>query len=108
MAASMQLPTFSLIRFVACESTLDRQMRIRPATTPSIISDGDFSKRAICLDLFMNSDKIWRLQCGHIFHAQCWDRVVHAHVDGQVAGNMEDSACEAPVPYAGALASLLP
>eukprot|EP00959_Pyramimonas_sp_CCMP1952_P346325 7253334-Pyramimonas_sp.AAC.1 len=71
-------------------------MRIRPAATPPIISDGDFSKCAICLDLFMNHDKIWPLQCGHIFHAQCWDRVVQAHVDRQVAGIMEGSACEAP------------
>eukprot|EP00959_Pyramimonas_sp_CCMP1952_P009667 201838-Pyramimonas_sp.AAC.1 len=44
----------------------------------------------------MNSDKFWRLQCGHIFHAQCWGRVVHAHVDRQVAGNMEGFAREAP------------
>eukprot|EP00959_Pyramimonas_sp_CCMP1952_P306927 6423739-Pyramimonas_sp.AAC.1 len=42
MAASMQLPTFSPIRFEAGESTLGRQMRIRPAATPPIISDGDF------------------------------------------------------------------
>eukprot|EP00959_Pyramimonas_sp_CCMP1952_P142657 2986712-Pyramimonas_sp.AAC.1 len=51
-------------------------MRIRPAATPPIISDGGFSKCAICPDLFVNRDKIWRLQRGHIFHAQCWDRVV--------------------------------
>eukprot|EP00959_Pyramimonas_sp_CCMP1952_P132373 2767814-Pyramimonas_sp.AAC.1 len=44
----------------------------------------------------MNHDKIWRPQCGHIFHAQCWDRVVHAHVDQQVAGNMAASAREPP------------
>eukprot|EP00959_Pyramimonas_sp_CCMP1952_P202344 4231299-Pyramimonas_sp.AAC.1 len=44
----------------------------------------------------MNHDKVWRLQCGHIFHAQCWDRVAHAHADRQLAGNMESSASEAP------------
>eukprot|EP00959_Pyramimonas_sp_CCMP1952_P116664 2438391-Pyramimonas_sp.AAC.1 len=33
MAASMQLPTFSPIRFGAGESTLERQMRIGPAAT---------------------------------------------------------------------------
>eukprot|EP00959_Pyramimonas_sp_CCMP1952_P112699 2356083-Pyramimonas_sp.AAC.1 len=44
----------------------------------------------------MNHDKVWRLQCGHIFHAQCWDRVVHTHVDRQLAGNMEGFASEAP------------
>eukprot|EP00959_Pyramimonas_sp_CCMP1952_P345934 7245119-Pyramimonas_sp.AAC.1 len=96
MAASMQLPTLSPIRFEAGESTLERQMRIRPAATPPIISDGGSGKCAICLDLLMNHDKIWRLQCGHIFHAQCWDRVVHAHVDRQLAGNVEVSASEAP------------
>eukprot|EP00959_Pyramimonas_sp_CCMP1952_P451774 9458922-Pyramimonas_sp.AAC.1 len=37
MAASMQLPTLSPIRFEAGESTLERQMRIRPAATPPII-----------------------------------------------------------------------
>eukprot|EP00959_Pyramimonas_sp_CCMP1952_P275179 5752259-Pyramimonas_sp.AAC.1 len=42
MAASMQLPTLSLIRLEAGESTLGRQMCIRPAATPPIISDGDF------------------------------------------------------------------
>eukprot|EP00959_Pyramimonas_sp_CCMP1952_P172280 3599591-Pyramimonas_sp.AAC.1 len=63
MDASMQLPTFSPFRSEAGESTLERQMRIRPATTPRITSDGDFSKCAICLDQFMNHDKIWRLQC---------------------------------------------
>eukprot|EP00959_Pyramimonas_sp_CCMP1952_P448399 9389250-Pyramimonas_sp.AAC.1 len=63
MAASMQLPTFSPIRFEAGESTLGRQMRIRPAATPPIISDGGFSNCAICLDLFMYHDRIWRLQC---------------------------------------------
>eukprot|EP00959_Pyramimonas_sp_CCMP1952_P362776 7597022-Pyramimonas_sp.AAC.1 len=44
----------------------------------------------------MNHEKVWRLQCGHTFHAQCWDRVAHAHVDGQLAGKMEGSATEAP------------
>eukprot|EP00959_Pyramimonas_sp_CCMP1952_P165540 3460442-Pyramimonas_sp.AAC.1 len=82
MSASMELPTVPPIRFEAGESSLERQM-------PPIISDGDFSKCAICLDLLLNHDKIWRLQCGHILHAQCWDRVVHAHVDRQLAGNME-------------------
>eukprot|EP00959_Pyramimonas_sp_CCMP1952_P348251 7294787-Pyramimonas_sp.AAC.1 len=42
MDASMQLPTFSPIRFEAGESTLERQVRIRPAAMPPIISDGDF------------------------------------------------------------------
>eukprot|EP00959_Pyramimonas_sp_CCMP1952_P301013 6297924-Pyramimonas_sp.AAC.1 len=57
----------------------------------------------------MNHDKVWRLQCGHTFHAQCWDRVVHGHVDRQLAGNMESSASEAPPALsAGVLASLLP
>eukprot|EP00959_Pyramimonas_sp_CCMP1952_P449205 9405740-Pyramimonas_sp.AAC.1 len=57
-------------------------MRIRPSATPPIISD-------------VNRDKVWRLQCGHIFHAQCWDRVAHAHVDGQLAGALEGAASEA-------------
>eukprot|EP00959_Pyramimonas_sp_CCMP1952_P209157 4375401-Pyramimonas_sp.AAC.1 len=89
MVASTQLPTVLPLRFEAGESTLKRQTRIRPSATPPIISDGDFGKYAICLDLFMNHDKVWRFQRGHIFHAQRWDRVVHAHVDRQLAGNME-------------------
>eukprot|EP00959_Pyramimonas_sp_CCMP1952_P383524 8036858-Pyramimonas_sp.AAC.1 len=44
----------------------------------------------------MNHDKVWRLPCGRIFHAQCWEGVVHARVDRQLAGNMEGSASEAP------------
>eukprot|EP00959_Pyramimonas_sp_CCMP1952_P144144 3017553-Pyramimonas_sp.AAC.1 len=75
MVASMQLPTVSPIRFEAGESTLGRQTRIRPSATPPITSDGDFGKCAICLDQFMNYDKVWRLQCGHVCHAQCRDRV---------------------------------
>eukprot|EP00959_Pyramimonas_sp_CCMP1952_P143787 3010423-Pyramimonas_sp.AAC.1 len=74
MAASMQLPTVSPLRFEAGECILERQVRIRLSATPPTISDGDFSKCAICLDLSMSHDKVWRLQCGHIFHAQCWDR----------------------------------
>eukprot|EP00959_Pyramimonas_sp_CCMP1952_P225044 4705854-Pyramimonas_sp.AAC.1 len=50
MAASMQLPTLSPFRFEAGASTLERQVRIRPAATKPIISDGDFSQCAICLD----------------------------------------------------------
>eukprot|EP00959_Pyramimonas_sp_CCMP1952_P069533 1451351-Pyramimonas_sp.AAC.1 len=42
MVASMQLPTVSLLRFEAGESTLERETRIRPSATPPIISDGDF------------------------------------------------------------------
>eukprot|EP00959_Pyramimonas_sp_CCMP1952_P109382 2287853-Pyramimonas_sp.AAC.1 len=60
-----------------------------------MISDGDFNECAICLDHFMKHDKVWR-QCGHIFHAQRWDRVARAHVDRQLAGNMEGSESEAP------------
>eukprot|EP00959_Pyramimonas_sp_CCMP1952_P369191 7733249-Pyramimonas_sp.AAC.1 len=41
----------------------------------------------------MHHDKVWRL---HTFDAQCWDRVAHAHVDRQLAGNMEGTATEAP------------
>eukprot|EP00959_Pyramimonas_sp_CCMP1952_P075475 1577391-Pyramimonas_sp.AAC.1 len=44
----------------------------------------------------MKHDKVWSLQCGHIFHAQCWGRVAHAHVDRHLAGNIEGSATEAP------------
>eukprot|EP00959_Pyramimonas_sp_CCMP1952_P105309 2201319-Pyramimonas_sp.AAC.1 len=79
----MQLPTAAPIRYEAGETSLERQTRIRRSATQPIISDGDFNKCAICLDHFMN-------------HAQCWDRVAHAHVDRELAGNMEGSATEAP------------
>eukprot|EP00959_Pyramimonas_sp_CCMP1952_P319320 6681890-Pyramimonas_sp.AAC.1 len=92
--AAMQLPTVSPIRYEAGETTLERQTRIRPSATPAIIIDGDFNKCARCQDHFMNRDKVWRLQRGHIFHAQCWDRVSRAHVDRQLAENMEGSATE--------------
>eukprot|EP00959_Pyramimonas_sp_CCMP1952_P092728 1940554-Pyramimonas_sp.AAC.1 len=44
----------------------------------------------------MHRDKVRRLQCGHIFHAQCWGRVAHARVDRQLSGNVEGTATEAP------------
>eukprot|EP00959_Pyramimonas_sp_CCMP1952_P038439 804280-Pyramimonas_sp.AAC.1 len=31
-----------------------------------------------------------------MFHAQCWDRVAHAHVVRQLAGNVQGTATEAP------------
>eukprot|EP00959_Pyramimonas_sp_CCMP1952_P212704 4450608-Pyramimonas_sp.AAC.1 len=92
----MQPPSVPPIRYEIGETTLERQTRIRPSATPPLISDGDFNKGAICLGHFMHHDKVWRLQCGHIFHAQCWDRVAHAHVDRQLAGTMEGTATEAP------------
>eukprot|EP00959_Pyramimonas_sp_CCMP1952_P287452 6012024-Pyramimonas_sp.AAC.1 len=42
---------------------------------------------------------VWRPQCGHTFHAQCCDRVVHAPADTQLIGNMEGSASEAPCAF---------
>eukprot|EP00959_Pyramimonas_sp_CCMP1952_P035152 735947-Pyramimonas_sp.AAC.1 len=44
----------------------------------------------------MRRDRVWRLRCGHIYHAQCWGRVAHAHADRQLAGTMEGAATEAP------------
>eukprot|EP00959_Pyramimonas_sp_CCMP1952_P339697 7114374-Pyramimonas_sp.AAC.1 len=44
----------------------------------------------------MHRDKVWRLQYGHIFHAQCWDRVALAPVDRQLPGTLEGAATEAP------------
>eukprot|EP00959_Pyramimonas_sp_CCMP1952_P093661 1959866-Pyramimonas_sp.AAC.1 len=44
----------------------------------------------------MHHDKVWRLECGHILHAQCWDQVAHAHADRELAGTMESAATEAP------------
>eukprot|EP00959_Pyramimonas_sp_CCMP1952_P106024 2216774-Pyramimonas_sp.AAC.1 len=37
----------------------------------------------------MHHDKVWRLQYGQLFHAQCWDRVARAHVDRQLGGTMK-------------------
>eukprot|EP00959_Pyramimonas_sp_CCMP1952_P358216 7500655-Pyramimonas_sp.AAC.1 len=39
----------------------------------------------------VDHDKVWRLQCGHIFHAQCWGRVAHARADRQLAGVLVSS-----------------
>eukprot|EP00959_Pyramimonas_sp_CCMP1952_P063714 1331189-Pyramimonas_sp.AAC.1 len=104
----MQLPKVSPIRYEAGETPLERQTRIRPSATPAIISDGDFNKCAICLGHFVHRDKVWRLQRGHIFHAQCLDRAAHAHVDRHLDWNMEGSANEAPCAIcrgAGAIAA---
>eukprot|EP00959_Pyramimonas_sp_CCMP1952_P382903 8023266-Pyramimonas_sp.AAC.1 len=60
------------------EATLERRARIRPSVTPPITSDGDFTKFAMCLEEFAYEDKVWRIQCGRIFHAQCWGRVARA------------------------------
>eukprot|EP00959_Pyramimonas_sp_CCMP1952_P261456 5466566-Pyramimonas_sp.AAC.1 len=94
--AAMQLPSVPSIRYQVGETALERQTRIRPSATPPTIVDGDFNKCAVCLDQFMHRDNVWRLQCGHIFHTQCWDRVAHAHVDRQLAGNVEGTATGAP------------
>eukprot|EP00959_Pyramimonas_sp_CCMP1952_P223585 4674920-Pyramimonas_sp.AAC.1 len=85
----MQPPSFPPIQH-------ERQTRIRPSATPPVISDGDFNKCALCLDHFTHHDTVWRLQCSHLFHTQCWDRVAHAHLGRQVAGTMEGAEIEAP------------
>eukprot|EP00959_Pyramimonas_sp_CCMP1952_P355703 7450022-Pyramimonas_sp.AAC.1 len=92
----MQLPTVLPIRYEAGETTLERQTRIRPLATPAIIRDSGFNKCAICVGHFMKHDKVWGLQCGRVFHEQCWDRVARAHVDRGLSGNVEGSATEAP------------
>eukprot|EP00959_Pyramimonas_sp_CCMP1952_P254301 5312170-Pyramimonas_sp.AAC.1 len=56
--AAMQLPTVAPIRYEAGETTLERQTRTGPPATPPIISDGDFSKCAMCLDHSVNYDKV--------------------------------------------------
>eukprot|EP00959_Pyramimonas_sp_CCMP1952_P426580 8934551-Pyramimonas_sp.AAC.1 len=75
------------------EPTLNRETRIRPSATPPIISDGDFTICAICLEEFVYHDKVWRLQCGRIFHAQRWDRVARAHVERQLEGASSEAPC---------------
>eukprot|EP00959_Pyramimonas_sp_CCMP1952_P415039 8696155-Pyramimonas_sp.AAC.1 len=59
---------------------------LRPAATPPIIDYGDFTKCAICLEELVYHHHVWRLQCGHIFHAQCGNCVAHARVDRQLEG----------------------
>eukprot|EP00959_Pyramimonas_sp_CCMP1952_P256082 5348674-Pyramimonas_sp.AAC.1 len=92
----MQPPSASPIQYDIGETTLERQTRIRPLATPPVISDGDFSNCAICLDHLMHHEDVWRLQSGHMFHAQCWGRVARARVDRQLAGTMGGAATEAP------------
>eukprot|EP00959_Pyramimonas_sp_CCMP1952_P431082 9028356-Pyramimonas_sp.AAC.1 len=80
LAAVLQPPAPPIQREIG-ESTLERQTRAGPSATPPVISDGEFNKCAICLGNFVNQDKVWRLQCGHVLHAQYWGRVAHAHMD---------------------------
>eukprot|EP00959_Pyramimonas_sp_CCMP1952_P401889 8421214-Pyramimonas_sp.AAC.1 len=42
------------------ESRFERQTRIRPSATPPVINDGDFTKRAICVEEFACHDTGWR------------------------------------------------
>eukprot|EP00959_Pyramimonas_sp_CCMP1952_P452229 9466209-Pyramimonas_sp.AAC.1 len=85
--AAMQPPSVPPIQYEVGETILERQTRIRPSATPLGISDGDFNKCAICLDHSMHHDTVWRLQCGHTFHAQFWGRVARARVDRQGVGS---------------------
>eukprot|EP00959_Pyramimonas_sp_CCMP1952_P402949 8443552-Pyramimonas_sp.AAC.1 len=61
--------------------------------TPPIISDCGLTKCAICLEEFVYHHEMWRLQCGHLFHAQCWDPVVHARVERQPEGAPSEAPC---------------
>eukprot|EP00959_Pyramimonas_sp_CCMP1952_P252946 5284120-Pyramimonas_sp.AAC.1 len=62
------------------ETACLRQLSTRPPATPPIINDGDETKCAICLEKFACHEKVWRLECGHIFHALCWGRVAQGRV----------------------------
>merc|ERR1712086_307539 len=62
------------------ESSLDRQRRTRPQAPAITIFDGDFRQCAVCLEQYVYGDKLWRLQCGHTFHKECWDRAARSPV----------------------------
>eukprot|EP00959_Pyramimonas_sp_CCMP1952_P083054 1736064-Pyramimonas_sp.AAC.1 len=62
-----------------------------PPATPPIISDGDFTKCAVCLEEFACHDWVWRLQRGHVFPALCWGRAAQAHVGRQLEGAPSDA-----------------
>ena len=63
------------------ETSLDRQRRTRPQAPRITIFDGDFRQCATCLEFFRYVDKLWRLQCGHTFHVDCWDRAARTQVE---------------------------
>ena len=75
------------------ESSLDRQRRTRPQAPIITIFDGDFRQCAICLEPFRYDDMLWRLQCGHTFHKDCWDRAAHTHVERQNGGDANEAPC---------------
>ena len=41
---------------------------------PDIVTfDGEDTQCTICLGEFMHSERVCRLQCGHVFHGNCWN-----------------------------------
>eukprot|EP00959_Pyramimonas_sp_CCMP1952_P027301 573833-Pyramimonas_sp.AAC.1 len=36
---------------------------------------------------------MWRLPCGHIFHAQRWDRITRVRVERQMDGAPSEAQC---------------
>ena len=75
------------------ETTLDRQRRVRPQAPSVTIMDTDFRQCVICLEQFRNDEVIWRLQCGHTFHKDCWNNVAHTHVQRQNRGDHIEAPC---------------
>eukprot|EP00959_Pyramimonas_sp_CCMP1952_P258526 5403949-Pyramimonas_sp.AAC.1 len=75
------------------ETTPERRARIGPSVAPPIIGDCDFTKCAICLEEFAHQGKVSRLECGHLFHAQCWDRVARARVERQLGCAPGEAPC---------------
>ena len=88
------------------ETSFERQERTRPSAQRPIITDGDFRQCAICLEHFGHRERLWRLQCGHMFHAECWDRMAHTHTHTHTStGRSTETPTKPPALFAAAWGS---
>ena len=63
---------------------MQRQRRTRPAEPAPFMSDVPFTQCTICLEAFASRGILWRLQCGHQFHKECWERNARSHATNQI------------------------
>ena len=92
------------------ESTFQRQQRTRPGVDIPIVRDVEFTQCPVCLQEFQHRDIMWRLQCGHQYHKDCWERNSRTHIHNGIRGAPNEAPCAvcrgvgiivAEYPYAG-------